>query len=236
LSAAGNLWVWLPQARYEERHQFTDKTGFKAQAAVLETSERWAYIPGYAAGSPTYEDLEVSRPAFEGRLGLWHNWDEDRRAEIAGGYHTSTSHVEGISVPSRLASVDWLLKPAKWIEYSGTYFSGKNLAGIGGPQVSISFPQPGTAQPVHANGGWMQLSFPLTTRLSFNAYGGWQSARDRDIAAGTLNHTREYAGNIIYHLGPNVLVGLEAAQERYYILSGSRYVRNHYDLALGYSF
>ena len=45
-----------------------------------------------------------------------------------------------------------------------------------------------------------------------------------------------YAGNLIYRLGPNVLLGLEASQARTnYFLRPNR-LNNHYDLALGYLF
>ena len=39
LTGAGNLWLWRPQARIEQRFQFGDSAGLRAQAGVLETSE-----------------------------------------------------------------------------------------------------------------------------------------------------------------------------------------------------
>ena len=47
LAGAGNLWLWLPQARYEERHKLGLSSGITAQLAVMETDEsrlpcRWS--------------------------------------------------------------------------------------------------------------------------------------------------------------------------------------------------
>jgi hypothetical protein len=40
----------------------------------------------------------------------------------------------------------------------------------------------------------------------------------------------------MYHLGPNVIVSVEAAQARLRAYSGEKQIQNHYDLALGYLF
>src|SRR5580704_7005511 len=39
LTSAGNLWLWRPQIRVEQRFQFGDQAGLRAQAGVYETSE-----------------------------------------------------------------------------------------------------------------------------------------------------------------------------------------------------
>jgi hypothetical protein len=40
----------------------------------------------------------------------------------------------------------------------------------------------------------------------------------------------------MYHLGPNVLVSVEALQMRTRLFSGLNETHNHYDVALGYLF
>ena len=39
LTSAGNLWLWQPQVRVEQRFQFGDQAGLRAQAGVYQTSE-----------------------------------------------------------------------------------------------------------------------------------------------------------------------------------------------------
>jgi hypothetical protein len=231
LADAGNLWVWLPQARYEERFHFGSTSGLNAQAALLQTHESYARL------EPEYENsLDNSRPAFEGRLAFWHKWGDSSRFELGGGFHKSTSHVLGASVPSRLVSLDWLIVPTRKLEISGTWFKGENLAGIGGLPQSFQVYGPANVSPIHGNGGWIQFSSPLTQRLTLNIFGGQQDNRERDLVAGDVSRNLSYAGNLMYRLGPNVLVSVEALQKRTRVVPGTEQIHNNYDVALGYLF
>jgi hypothetical protein len=231
LADAGNLWTWLPQARYEERLHLGNTDGFNAQLALMQTNESYARIdPEYA------NSLEKSRPAIEGRLAYWHKWSDTQRLELGTGFHKSTSHVLGTSVDSQLVSIDWLLVPLPKLEISGTYFGGQNFAGIGGLPQSFRVDNETSVGAVHGSGGWMQFSSPLTERLTLNLFGGRQDNRARDLGTGDVAHNISYAGNLIYRLGPNVLVSVEALQKRTRLLPGTDQVHNHYDLAVGYSF
>ena len=44
LADAGNLWTWLPQARYEERIHLGTSDGINAQVAFLQTNESYAQL------------------------------------------------------------------------------------------------------------------------------------------------------------------------------------------------
>jgi hypothetical protein len=228
LSGAGNLWIWVPQARYEERRQLGSSTGIRVQASIVQTAEQ------YAVTGP-YDEVSPVRPGGEARVEIWHSWGEGNRVELASGVHKSTTHVSGASVPSFLYSFDGLLRPTHWLEFTGTYFAGENLAPLSGP--ALSFIRYGNdADPLRAQGGWLQSAFALTPRLSLNLFGGWQAALARSELSGLQNSTVGYAGNFIYRLGPNVLVSAEAGQYRYAFLDGQPLLRNHYDLALAYTF
>jgi hypothetical protein len=69
-----------------------------------------------------------------------------------------------------------------------------------------------------------------------NIYGGQESDRRADLLSGQIQRNLSYAGNAIYRLGPNVLLGLEASQVRTDYVSASSRLNNHYDLAVGYLF
>jgi hypothetical protein len=105
LTGAGNLWLWQPQFRVEQRMAFGESAGLRAQAGVYETNESYEGQP-----SPP-------RPGIEGRFEFWAQ-SGDRRIEIAPGFHTSDSHAMGQTVPSRIFTVDWLLRPLSRVNSS----------------------------------------------------------------------------------------------------------------------
>jgi hypothetical protein len=231
LAGAGNLWLWLPQLRYEERLHLRTNTGVTAQVAVMQTEESYENPPARLATT-----LEPSRPALEGRIALWHKLDDTRRFEFAPGFHVSTTHVGGASVDSHLFSFDWLVTPSSHLQFSGTFFKGENVAALGALGNGFVITPSGALRPVNSTGGWAQVAFPITSRLTLNIYSGLENDRSPFFTEYNLVHNWTYASNVIYHLGPNVVVGLEALQMRtrsFFDVGGRQ---NHYDLAVGYLF
>ena len=232
LTGAGNPWLWQPQVRVEQRFSFGDQAGLRAQLGVYQTSE----LSYTARGGESAAPPSPPRPALEGRFELWRQFPGDRRIEIAPGFHTSSTHVAGASIPSNLFSVDWLIQPFPKVKITGMFFQGENAAGIGGLRQGFTVFRGGREVAIGASGGWTQLSLQATKRLAFNLYGGQESDRARDLLAGDISRNLAYAGNAIYRLGSNVLLGLVASQVRTnYFLRPNR-LNNHYDLALGYLF
>jgi hypothetical protein len=230
LTSAGNPWLWQPQARVEQRFAWGDDMGLRAQAGVYETSE-----PAASAG-PAAASLTTARPAFQGHFLFWRNLGHGARVEIAPGFHASQTHVAGVSVPSRLLSVDWMIQPIAKLQWTGMFFTGQNAAGIGALRQGFTIFSGGSVRAIEAAGGWTQLSYFITNRLTFNAYGGQESNRAVDLLRGEITRNFAYAGNVVYRLGPNVLLGLEASQVRTRYLGSMTRLANHYDLALAYLF
>jgi hypothetical protein len=232
LTGAGNLWLWSPQVRLDQRFAFGQQAGLTAQIGVYETSEPPYGLRG--GDNPTL--VSTPRPALEGRFEFWRKFGESARIEIAPGFHDSTTHAGGFSAPSHLATVDWLIQPVSKLQYSGMMFFGENAAGLGGLRQGFTVFYDRRAVPVGANGGWMQLSYLATKRLTFNFFGGLENDRAADLLSGDIHRNLMYAGNAIYRLGSNVLIGMEVSQVRTnYFLLPSR-LNNHYDLSLGYLF
>ena len=231
LTGAGNPWLWQPQARLEHRFTFNDTTDLRAQIGVFQTSEQSAAVPTEFA--PT---LESVRPGLEGRLAFRHGFADSGHIEIAPGFHVSTTHVAATSVPSRMYSVDWSIAPNAKLDFSGMFFTGENTANLG--TLRQGFTITGTRQviPIHALGGWAQLSYAATPRLTFNLYGGQHDDRDRDLRPNGISKNLAYAGNALYRIAPNVILGLEAMQVRTNYVGAGRRLNNHYDLALAYQF
>ena len=231
LTDAGNLWLWAPQARFEQRFHFGEETGLRAQIGVYQTSEGGNAVPAEYAST-----LGRARPALQGRFELWHDFGGGRRIEIAPGFDTSSTHVLGQSVPSNAFSLDWMIRPLPRLDFSGMFFSGQNVGVLGALRQGLRFGPYNKVTAVHATGGWAQLSLRPTNRLTFNIYGGQQDDRNSDLFFGDIGKNQVYAANVIYRLGVNVLASLEASQTRTtYIGSGTR-LNNHYDLALAYLF
>jgi hypothetical protein len=231
LTGAGNPWLWQPQVRFEQRFSFGDQAGIRAQVGVYQTSEvSYAARGGYAAPAPP------PRPALEGRFEFWKQFAQNRRIELAPGFHTSATHVADDSIPSNLFSLDWLIQPLQKVQLTGMIFHGENAAGIGGLRQGFTVFPSGREVAIGVSGGWAQLSLQATRRLSLNIYGGQESDRISDLLSGDVSRNFAYAGNVIYRLGPNVLLGLEASQVRTDYFRRPNRLNNHYDLAVGYLF
>ena len=94
LDGAGNLWLWRPQIRYEERLPLSPVTEATLQFGVLETDETYL-----TPALPQYANFERYRPAIQGRFGVAHQWNEQSRIAVGVGFHSSSTHVLGQSVP-----------------------------------------------------------------------------------------------------------------------------------------
>jgi hypothetical protein len=232
LTGAGNLWLWQPQIRVDRRFALGDQAGLTAQVGVYQTSE-----PSYASrGGDNPSVASTPRPGIEGRFEFWRRFGESARIEIAPGFHESVTHAGGFSAPSRLGTVDWMIQPVSKIQFTGMLFFGENAAGLGGLRQGFTIHNDVRAASIGANGGWGQLSYLATKRLTFNIFGGMENDRRADLLSGDIHRNSMYAGNAIYRLGSNVLIGAEVSQVRTnYFLLPSR-LNNHYDLSLAYLF
>lgn len=234
LTGAGNLWLWQPQMRLEQRANWSANSGMQAQFSVYQTAE------GGAGVASIYADtLAAARPGYEGRVEFF-GASGARRFEIAPGFHLSSTRVVGQSVASRIATVDWLFRPVSRVELTGTYFAGQNVGVIGGLRQGVSIfsgRSPGAleARAVHAKGGWAQVKLTATKRTSFNLFGGQQDDRNRDLLRDGIVKNQTYGANVMHRWGPNLMTSFEASQTRTTYFTGTR-LNPHYDLAFAYLF
>lgn len=231
LSGAGNLWLWRPQIRYEERVPISGGTQATLQAAVLETDEQYGaqYLPAGTYSLP-------NRPAVQARVELQHRWSDEARLAVGLGAHASETHILGHSIPSRVVSMDAFYKPLRKLEISGTLFYGENFANLGGAAPGFTIEPNGTAIPVHGAGGWVQVALPVTSRLSFDVYAGRQANDSNDLSECELFRTGTFAANVLYRLGANVIVGFEGSTNRLDEYEFRQLVTNRYDATVAYLF
>jgi uncharacterized protein (UPF0335 family) len=231
LTGAGNLWLWTPQIRLEQDFSFAEQTGLRAQMGVVQTHEVGPY-----AGSPQTGTIEASRPGLEGRYEFYYKFDDQRRIELAPGFHVSTTHVSGFSVPSHVVSFDWFVNPLRWFEFSGAYYHGQNVALLGSGYRQGFGLYDGEADAVHSQGGWGQLTFHLVPRVDLHLLSGQQDDRNSDLVAGNIGKNLLFGGNLYFRIAPNVILAPEISQVRTVYRGQGTRLNNHYDLALGYLF
>jgi hypothetical protein len=231
LSGAGNLWLWRPQVTYEERIPISKSTKATVQGSVFETNESYT-APSLAGSSYAQTD----RPAVQARVQLEHEWGESSKIAAGVAGDGSTSHILGQSIPSRVISADLFVKPRSWLEISGTVFQGKNFANLGGVPGGVTIGSNQAVIPIRGSAGWLQAAFPLTKRLTFDIYTGRQINNAHDLSAYEILKTETFAGNALYHVGPNVVVGLEAARSRVEYLNALTFWTNRYDATVAYLF
>ncbi len=228
LTGAGNLWLWLPQVRFEQEIPFGASTGMRAQVGVVQTRELGPY-----AGAAT---AEASRPALEGRFNFFHRLDDERRLEMAVGFHTSTTHAGGAAIPSNLVSLDWFFNPWKRIEFNGAFYSGTNIAHLGSGTRQGFGLYYNRLRGTGSTGGWGQVTIHAAPRWDFHFFTGQVDDSNEYLVAGSIGKNLLYGGNVYFHLAPNVITSLETTQVRTFYLGQGLRINNHYDLALAYFF
>ena len=238
LTGAGNLWLWLPQARVEQDFALGENSGIRVQTAVVQTNEANAIYGGPYPSSPLASEYSTavapSRPGTEGRVEFFSG--TDRRIEIAPAFHHSISHVAGGSAPADIFSLDWLVRIGTPLEFSGSMFSGTNAATLGGLQQGVVVVAPGRAYAIHSSGGWGQLTWHTLPNLWFNFFTGEEDPRNSQLRAGAIGRNFAYGANVFLRLAPNVLTSFEAYQYRTSYIRGGTLLSNHYDLGLAYRF
>lgn len=229
-SDAGNLWLWGPQVRVEQRFKFGDDDGLRAQLSVYQMNPQSNDL----ADQGVYSNY-ASSAALEGRFEYWHHLSEHTRIELAPGFHTAETTENGFSVPSRLFSFDWFANPWEKIEFTGAFYRGENIAGLGtiGPGY---FLYDGIAKPMQSTGGWAQLAWLATPKLTFHLIAGQSGNTRSEVYTGLIFRNEGYAANMIYRVAPNVLFSLEAMQLRTSYAERAVRLNNHYDLGLAYLF
>lgn len=233
LTGAGNLWMWIPQIRFEQTFHLSDVSLVRAQFGIVQTRE----IPSYQA-SDYVAEVEGARPGAEGRVEFSRSFANGGKFEFAPGFHVSTSHVAHAPVPSRVGSFDWLVSPWRKVELTGALYLGENVSHLGTGGAGEGFHVAGAQQvtSLHSRGGWAQLTYIATDRLSFHLFHGRQDDRNRLLPAGQIGTNAAYGINFFYRLAPNFLMSVETSQVRTSYVDWGRRINNHYDLAFAYLF
>jgi uncharacterized coiled-coil protein SlyX len=221
LAWSGNLWTWNPQVGVTHAFGPSEARGILLQAALIDVGD--APLTPHAPTAVTSlvtppSTAEKSRwPGTEARVELRgpvvNNYKGRSHFGIGGYFAPHYSNLLGHGFDSWAATLDArLLLPAR-LEFSGSFYRGQALGGLGGgayKDFSYKADPDSTRyyfRPLDDVGGWAQLKERLSERLELNAAFGIDNVFADEVrrytsAAGTtyqnLARNRTYTGNVIY--------------------------------------
>ena len=227
-SAAGNLWLWLPQARA------TVERGTKVRLAVQGALLAPMTSDPASAFNTDFDVAERSkRPFVQGRLRL--RWGQgEQQAELGLGVHRGWFAGKGDSLlVGRGVMVDATIPVGARIDVRGEVFDGRGLRPLGGGQVGQLFGTNGAV--VRGHGGWGQVNWHVTQRVSVGSGYGFDDPEDADLGTGaTLKNNTMASYMIVRPAGPLVV---SAEWRRTTTTYASRaYQNDHLNLGLGFEF
>lgn len=223
LNYAGNLWAWTPQVRVEHRFELSADQNITIQGGILDnlTGEFPAssYFRQPSAG-------ELSRqPAYAVRTAWTHTFFGQPLSFGAAGYYgrqfwatcpqtaaspSACPRDYNHNVDSWAGMADWEVPFGPRVLFSGEFFRGKAIGGIGG-DISQSVLYDGNpadpATPIYGLdtiGGWSQLKFRATNRLEFNAAFGLDNPTTAQVRAAQPSQTYLFGPLFVQNRGAMV--------------------------------
>jgi hypothetical protein len=199
-AAAGNLWLWIPQARVGMDFNTGDgmRVGLDVAAMASTAPE------GQATGLTAPNSGERSgRPMFEGRLRA--RWPGG--AEIGVGGHAGWLATTGDSLLTTQAIVvSGIVHLGSAIDLRGEWFTGKGLAPLGGGGIGQNLAS--TGAPLETLGGWAQLNIKAGRKIELGIGAGYDdpngtTADEGSTAFRDLN--TQYNARIQWRLAPAVV-------------------------------
>jgi hypothetical protein len=229
-AGAGNLWLWLPQARV------TFETGYTLRLALQGAVLAPASGAAQTAFATQPDSAERSkRPSLQGRLRLaWGPADDP--SEIAAGGHVGwlrSDSVGGDSLTvSNALTVDARIAIG-FLELIGEVYTGQGLAGLGGGGIGQNLGVGGEA--LRTQGGWAQINVKPMRHVMFGGGCGIDDPDDRDVPAGGRLQNFVCEGHLESRPPGPLLFGFEFRRLATRYRSGD-FTASHLNLAAGFRF
>jgi hypothetical protein len=186
LGYSGNLWAWTPQLRIEHRFDLKGDQNILVQGGILDnlTGE-----PSYGSHRQPQAGEGSGQPAYAVRT-AWNRTVNGKPLTFGGsGYYSRQNWGFDWNVDGWEASADWRVPIGPRVEFSGEFYRGRSIGGLGGGiGQSVLFdgnPLNGASnfRAVNSVGGWSQIKFSATPRLEFNGAVGLDNPFATDIHA-----------------------------------------------------
>jgi hypothetical protein len=249
-SYSGNLWSWIPYARVEKHIDVTESSNLLLQGGILDP------LTGQVPASQfvrTAQAGEASRqPAYATRV-AWSHHISDRELTLGGGsYYARHNWGFGRTVDAWAATSDWTVPLAERWEFSGEFYRGRGLGGLGGglgrsALWSGPLSNPSTlVKGLRATGGWAQLKFRQTEKLEWNGAYGQDSVPAGDLRLFSFVQPSFYDPsarrndgslvNFIYRPRSDLLLSLEYRRFQTFMLSRESHKAEQISLSMGVLF
>ncbi len=184
---SGNLWGWIPQVRVEHRFDFSDQQSLTLQGGIL---DNLAGEPPYTAYSRQPQAGESSaQPAYAARLAWTHSIFGQPMILGAAGYYSRQDWSFERYTDGWSGMADWDIPLASRVSFSGEFYRGRAIGGIGGGigQTVIFSGNPTDPatqiRGLNSIGGWSQLKLKATAKLELNGAFGLDNPYAADVQA-----------------------------------------------------
>jgi len=248
LSYAGNLWSWTPQVRIERRMVLSESSSFLFQAGILDSltgdvpTEQYDRYPSWGEQS--------GQPAYATRVSWSHRAFGQNFTVGVGGYYGRQNWGFNRNVDGWAGTTDVTLPLGKLFEFTGEFYRGRAVAGLGGGigqsvLFTGSFTDPATTfKGLDSMGGWTQLKFKPKANLEFNAAVGLDNPFASELRKYNANSIYTFSNsrnlspliNFIYQVRSDVLFSTEYRRLQTTVLDTGSNHANHVNVSLGYIF
>ena len=248
LSYAGNLWAWTPQVRIERRLVLSDASSLSFQGGILDSVT--GDIPHeYYDRYPSWGE-QSGQPAYAVRVSWSHRLFGQDFTVGTGGYYGRQNWGFDHNVDGWAGTADLTLPLGKRIEFTGEFYRGRAVAGLGGGigqsvLLNGSFINPATTfRGLDSMGGWAQLKFKVKSNFEINGAFGSDNpfaGELRQFNANTIypgSYTRNLSPlvNFIYQIRSDILFSTEYRYLKSSVLDSNSFSANHINMSLGYIF
>jgi hypothetical protein len=248
LSYAGNLWSWTPQVRVERRVVLSDTSSFSFQAGILDSLSGDSPDNGYIR-YPSWGELS-GQPAYASRVSWSHRTFGQNFIVGFGGYYGRQNWGFSRNVDGWAGTTDVKLPLGKLFEFTGEFYRGRAVAGLGGGigqniLFKGSFISPAaTFKGLDSMGGWAQLKFKPGSHIEFNGAIGLDNPfaselrgyKSNPIYLGSYTRNLSPLVNFIYQVRSDVLFSTEYRRLQTTVLDSGSNNANLINLSLGYFF
>jgi len=253
LSAAGNLWAWVPQIRVEHKVALGEDSSLIFQGGILDpvTGE----TPGESTSSTFYRTAgpgeESRQPAYATRIAWTHNLYGQPLRLGAAAYYSRQDYGFNQNVDGWAGMADVEVPLNRQFSLSGEFYRGRALGGLyGGIGRSVLYSgppgAPGTeVQALDSIGGWAQLKYRPANKWEFNGAFGTDNPYASDLkyfpaaeAYGSqpLARNRGSFINMIYRPRSDLLFSAEYRHLTTYSLVDGANSAGHLNLMMGVLF
>ena len=231
-SGAGNLWLWIPQIRYDM--DLKGGNGFRpgiGVALLAPTASGAGAADSQVSLQPTIAERS-GRPSVEARItGRWGG--SDGGTISLGGHYGWLATTGDTLLESKGLGLSAIIPITPKLELRGEAYTGQGMAALGGGAIGQASGTGGV--PLKSTGGWGQLTLLPNSIWEIGAGYGIDDPNDSQLSAGGRTKNAVASGNVTWHVSP-LIAGLEVRHlATTYVGTGTEEAW-HVNLALGFTF